>query len=173
MPRYRTELGFDFWFDVVETGVSTSDPGIYFRYRVFHGRDIKFSYGELVVDGKMITLTNREGELPDESPKFNWRRTEAGKTVWRIERLFSTLEIVDVDRYPWLGQSAPTKRVTGIYAFEDRAEQDRCLSILVTLLKRHDADVHRAINGVPVETKVEFGDDLMAKIADGRLIEAP
>ncbi len=61
VPRYRLDLGFEFWTDIVERGVTTSDPGIHFRWRVFWGRDIKFSYGELVVDGKMITLTNREG----------------------------------------------------------------------------------------------------------------
>jgi hypothetical protein len=173
--RYTASAGFEYWPDVVNSGISTSLPDTYFRFHSCYGHAFRgFSYGTLHFDGAFVTVL-RSWCDPDEinfSANFS-ERAEDGAQIWHIDEIFRVLHVADHEKYPWvrMPQLLPIVEVKGLSSFKDREQQDYFVYLCETLLSCHNGAALSARDGRETKGKVVWGEDISERLASGEYIE--
>lgn len=168
VPKYESDIGFIYWVDLIENGVTTSDPSVFFRKRGYSTREYGFSFGEVHFDGHFVVLQNDDLDPWDEFAFGSVGEADGHKT-WSITKLFGVLSMPDVWRYRWLGGAAPKTTVKGLDGFESREQQERFIKITTTLLSIY-GNVLEAKEGRPSPARAVFSDELKKKFEEGDLI---
>ncbi|WP_299870009.1 hypothetical protein [uncultured Roseobacter sp.] len=174
VPRYIEPNGLEHWWDVKANVIRTNDENTYLSFHSYYAREYEgHSYAKLHFDGDFVTIT-KDGKDPDDvvfSPNFR-EKTEAGEQIWHVDHIFRDFVLPDNERYPWVfhwGQ-LPKKTIRGLDHFKDRAQQDRFIYLVTTLLSRHKGVAGKALIGEEAKGKVVFGDKLLNAFETGELI---
>jgi len=175
VPHYFTADGLEHWWDVRNGVIRTNDDTIFMSFHSYYERDYGgHSYAKLHFDGSFVTITQDAGS-PERvvfAPDFA-DRTDNGELIWHVDYIFREFELPDNERYPWVTSAnlLPTALVSGMKAFEDLQQQEKFVSLVGTLLSRHDGVPGKAAAATEARGKAVFGDELMALLRSGQLIE--
>lgn len=152
--------------------VATSDPDLYLQTL------LRFDLGSIVsrlilnIDGRRIQISKSNGECLDFDPPTN---TE-GVAIWHIEEIGAPLRYFTGHDDVRAGLKRPFDEryqiLTNASTFKSRAQQDRGLDFVTTVLERYgNIFSDGPAGGQDMPAIVSFSKELTQAIADGDLID--
>lgn len=172
--QHVSKSNLKYWVEPYGPKILTDDPEIHLSFHGWGAQDYEgYSYALLHHKGDVITITSEPGNSGQITFSYDIAdQTPEGAQVWHVDCLFQEFDVPDHEQYPWvtLAEHLPTKRVSGISVFRNRAHQTEIVDLIATLLSCHNGNVMAALRGELTQGKVVFGEKLVEKLEAGSLI---
>jgi hypothetical protein len=167
--HYFTEDGLEYWPDIQKEEIRTSDPSICLSFHSAFALDHTHNYLLLRFDGAQVVISG-----PNGTPFHHGfgDRNDAGIQNWRIDEILQQLELPDFETYPWSELAAPLPRVKirGLAKFENRAQQNRFVALMETLISCVNGNWGGLASGERQKGQIIWGDSLAHSLDEGSLI---